>query len=101
VNDLPNLTPRDERPDVPPREPVRTVAGVIGLVFVLLAALCLPLGCATWGFAFFAVGPLAAVGLVFCLAARGRLQVVGITLGASLTVLGAAYWVLFITQGRK
>jgi hypothetical protein len=100
MDDLPTMTPRDDRPVEPPREPSRTVAGVLGLALNVLATLCLPLGCLSWGLAWHGVAPLAVGGAAFSLAARGWVRTVGVVLGVALAALGIAFWVALINVPR-
>jgi hypothetical protein len=101
MEDLPTISPDPGGPEeVPPAEPTRTVAGVLGLTLAAVAVLCLPLGILTWGLAWLVVAPLAITGVAFSLAARGWMRIVGVTLGVVLSGLGVAFWMAIINAQK-
>ena len=92
------MTERDDAPVKSAAEPTRTVAGVIGLILVLVATLFVPLGCLSWGVGWYAIAPLAVAGLAFSLAGRGWMRVWSVALGGPLAGLGTAFWVWMLTR---
>jgi hypothetical protein len=83
----------DDEPVAVPAHPARVAAGVLGLMFGLLAVGCLVLGCAMWGATWYGVGPLAGLGVLFALGGRGWARIAGLTVGLPLAALGTAFLV--------
>jgi len=78
----------DNRPVRRADESGTDAPGVLGLVFGVVAVLCLLLGCFTCGMTYFAAAPLAAVGAGCSAFGRGNMQVAGLALNI-LTLIPA------------
>jgi hypothetical protein len=78
----------DNRPVRRADESGTDVPGVLGLVFGVVAVLCLLLGCFTCGMTYFAAAPLAAVGAGCSGFGRGNMRVAGLALNILTLIPG-------------
>ena len=84
----------------PSIDPGRTVAGVIGLVCAALSACCIPLGCITWLAAWYAVAPLAGLGLVWSVFGRGWVRIAATAVNVFLLLFGIGFYVALALSPR-
>ena len=107
-DDVDDDTDRRRKPDRPGHA---DALGAAGLVFGILAAMCLLLGVVTCGLTFFLVAPFALVGTCCSAYGRGVLRVAGVILNVLVLIPGLALfglmvfgigddWVRPLAQGR-
>jgi hypothetical protein len=86
----------NDRRRKPARPGYADALGAAGLVFGVLAALCLLLGVVTCGLTFFLVAPLALVGTGCSAYGRGVLRVAGLILNVLVLIPGLALFGLMV-----